>query len=670
MSNTARKNHSISAPGNRGGKRPHVELLEERIMLTAEPTATIDAPADAPLGGDLDFTITFENTDPTDVGFAPFVDLIVPTTGADGDDGFDLSSATFLGSPVTTFEIVFDASGEALHPLAVDSSGDPIVVNGTPGDTLVVFQLPFGSFAPSQTPVEIDVTLTLSDLADIDQPLDLQARGGFALGETPLDDSATDPSITQVGFNSTTVTPSLFTLTKTNNGDEEESATGPNFVRSYFIEVDIVEGQTLEDFIVTDNLPDTIVYLGATITTGSGTITTEPTIGGVVPTGSQLVADLGDITGAAGVDAVIQIDFYINDVDSSGNPVISPTSGDDTQTTNDIFATTTYDPIDPRDPITPITSDLVAIDNTIENRSIATQKDFTIVTDGAAPGLSPGDVLQFTIDIQISDYFSFGDLVVDDLLPDGLRLDGAFTPTLSVTEAGTNLTGGPVNFAGANFTETFNAGTGASDLQFRLSNELITRGLSGSDGVLQGGAVLGGGATTVTLTYQAIVQTNYITPNGAGDTAITQGDTLTNTVITTGSIRDNGNPAITLGTESDDSSASPTIVTGQLSAKEIAYINGLPAGANSDIQVGDEITFRVVYSLPLSSIEDLVISDFLPLPVFSAGEVTTFDSSANPGDTPPPAGNCSLRLRRHLFANCRRARSHTNDRCCFQRVFH
>ena len=61
--------------------------LEERILLTAEPTATIVGPAGGTvdLGNDFQATITFDNAHATDVGFGPYVDVILPS-GIDGDD--------------------------------------------------------------------------------------------------------------------------------------------------------------------------------------------------------------------------------------------------------------------------------------------------------------------------------------------------------------------------------------------------------------------------------------------------------------------------------------------------------------------------------------------------------------------------------------------------------
>ena len=43
------------------------------------------------------------------------------------------------------------------------------VCTGTPGETLVVLRLPFGSFTPDQTPSDVLVNLDLSDFADLGQ---------------------------------------------------------------------------------------------------------------------------------------------------------------------------------------------------------------------------------------------------------------------------------------------------------------------------------------------------------------------------------------------------------------------------------------------------------------------------------------------------------------------
>ena len=130
-----------------------LETIEDRILCSAVPAVTIAAPPKPLIGEVVALTATFDNTSATDTGYGPYVDIYLPATGADGagaatDDGltFVNGSATYLGSSVTTTVLTFNASGNATHPYAKTSAGAPLVVTGTPGDQLVVFQLPFGSF--------------------------------------------------------------------------------------------------------------------------------------------------------------------------------------------------------------------------------------------------------------------------------------------------------------------------------------------------------------------------------------------------------------------------------------------------------------------------------------------------------------------------------------------
>jgi len=134
---------------------------------------------------------------------------VLPFNGADGaagtatPDGVDFVSATYLGQPVTSVVLTFPdddgagpgTTGTVSHPYAVDNTNTPISVTGTAGDKLVVLQLPFGSFVPGQTPVNITVNATLSNLADLGAPLTVRYRGGYMFGATPLDDWCCDPAI-------------------------------------------------------------------------------------------------------------------------------------------------------------------------------------------------------------------------------------------------------------------------------------------------------------------------------------------------------------------------------------------------------------------------------------------------------------------------------------------
>ena len=177
------------------------------------------------------------------------------------------------------------AADASIIPYALDSTGAKMRVCGTAGDKLVTIQLPFGSFVPDQPRATIKLPFGVSEDADLGTLLTLKARGGFRFGADALNNPTTDPSIlcpNQVAdavSNSTSwttkldVTPTLITLKKTYSGPEDETATGPNFPRQYTIEVDVADGQTVENLDVTDFLPDNMAYLRLVSTSG-GTATT------------------------------------------------------------------------------------------------------------------------------------------------------------------------------------------------------------------------------------------------------------------------------------------------------------------------------------------------------------------------------------------------------------
>jgi hypothetical protein len=240
-----------------------LEQLEAREVPAAIPTATISGvPSEVLIGETGTFTVTFDNTSPTDTGFGPYVDLYLPKTGIDGagaeiDDGISFFSATYLATAVKATVITLTAAGVP-HPYAKGANGQPILI--TPptgfraGDQLVVLEVPYGSFTPTQPPANIVVTAVVSNLADVNAPLPIRAQGGFRFGNDALDNLATDPTITGAAATATT-RPTLFRLTKTYIGPEDETTTGPNFPRSYRVSVDVADGQTITNLDLTDVLP-------------------------------------------------------------------------------------------------------------------------------------------------------------------------------------------------------------------------------------------------------------------------------------------------------------------------------------------------------------------------------------------------------------------------------
>ncbi len=605
------------------------------------PTATVAPPAAPLIGEPLVFPVTFDNTGAA-TGYGPYVDLVLPATGADGagagtadDDGITFVSATYLGAPVTSVVLTFNAGGTADHPYARTSAGAAVVVTGTPGDQLVVLQLPFGSFTVPQPAVVIQVTTALSTRADANVALNVRARPGFQYGADPLDNPPADPSILGAFTANQPVTPTIWRLTKTYIGPEDETATGPNFPRQYRVDVDVATGQTVTSVDVTDALPSNIQFLAVvgTLVNGVATSTTAIATPSASTPGGTLTRRFASVTGTAGAqDASLIFSYFVSRLNASAGSVIDPTTGDDATSVNDASSQGNWTPIDTRDGPTTVVSDVTANDHTLTPKSIAIQKSVTVAIDTGGAGPTPGDTLEYTLAIQVSDFFAMQNLVLTDVLSDGLRRDPGFQPTLAVTEHSGDALGAAA-FGAANVSFVVSGVTGETTAVFQIGAEQVRRGVdvrliggcvpaAGTGGPPPDCAVFNGGATTVTVVYRAVIQDSFTNSFPSGDASVDHGDRLTNTVTAQADLLTVANPAVATGSnEADGSGASVTILTGVLT-KSIYAINGNTSYGTPRLGPGDTVTYRLRYTLPSSDLEPVTITDYLPLPVLFATEVT------------------------------------------------
>lgn len=526
----------------------------------------------------------------------------------------------------------------------------------------------FGSFAPGQPPAAVTINLQTSNLADANAPLGIQARGGFQFGNDALDNPTSDPSLIDPAYAVASITPQLFTLNKVYLGLEDETATGPNFPRQYRIEVDVATGQTITNLQISDLLPGNLQFVSVNgLTGGTENVGARVTPGTTTP-GGTLSRTLNSVTGVAGVDATLTFTVFVPRVDNASAVIINATSGNDVAVLNNASTSGNWTPIDARDPITAVSINPAGTEHTLTAKSIATQKSVAIVTDVGAAGASPGDVLEYTIQVQVSDYFAFQNLVLADLFSDGQRFDPSFAPTLTWQEHGTTFAvqnfstanyGVSQNFTGAvatppNFTIDPAANDGTTTVTFALSSEMALRPLA--DGKLVGGAIPNGGtggpvppsnpplpfgATTATIKFRTIIQDAFSDDFPSGNPSLNPRDVLTNDVTVSGDLLSVANVTTTTGqSEADDSAANVTIVNTTVS-KSIYAINGsttLPLSPTGAVLVrpGDTVTYRLQYTVPTGDVENLKLNDYLPLPIFDATQVTTF--SAVVSAAAPPAG--------------------------------
>lgn len=625
---------AVAATAVVGVALANVVLAPSASAAPPVPSVTVDVPSGpgAPLIGEtLPVTVTFDNTDVDAAGYGPRVGIFIDSSGNDGttigppDDGLTFQSVTSLGYtlPATVTTV---PSCPFSHPI----TGVSIACPGTiePGDQFVIVNIPYSSYTPDQPATVLTVNLDISELADLDFPLFVGAIGEFRYGATPPDDPSTDPPILGA-TDSGTYTPAVARVAKDYVGPEGETTTGPNFVRTFRMSVDVADGQTVDGLTVSDVIPDTFVYAGNLVTPGGSTVVQEPAAGTDPPPAADadrtLEVALPPIVGGSGTDdAVVEFDFYVPEVDSSGTPILDPTTGAPRTLTNTASLGGTWDPVDPRDD--PITVSGVTDDAQLVARSIATQKTATIVDDTGATGASPGDTIEWTVETEISDYFTASDLVVSDVLDDGLVWDDSVDPTIVSTNLGTSTGPDPIDPADVVVDATSACPDGTTNIAIDVSSAL------GGDGVLTGGRVgPTTGPATVTVRYRTIVATSFRCPSGSP--VVSENDVLANDVsIGTELLDDSGLP--TGGTPSDGSGDSVTVVAGTFE-KAIYARNGDTTGPFTEFAEGDEITYRLTQTLEVGNVQDLVITDYLPLPALPVGGFsTTFDTSVPSGVVP------------------------------------
>lgn len=609
---------------------PAAEILEDRILLAAQPVVSVvaadgHAAADGGteqvnIGDTTQVTLRFDNNPVpagNDVGYAPYIDLILDTNGADGagvgntpqNDGVTFQGATYLGANLQATQIEFNASGQAVHPFAKNADGSARIVTGTPGDTLVVLTLPFGSFTANQTPIDVVVNLGVSNLADIGTPLSLQARGGFAFGGDPLDNPTTDNPIlgSNISFN---IDPTLAELVKIYEGPEQETATGPSYPRSWLITPELAPGQSVTNMVLTDTLPDGVVFTGATLLNGyTGTISLSPD-------GRTVTAQINGTVTGGGPLPELRINFYVAEMLSDGiTPVLDPATGGFRQLENNASIDFDWDPIDTRDTLQHVTIDPPGPENTITAKSVAIQKSVSVVEGGTA---APDKHLEWTLDGQVSDYFALDNLVITDVMSDGQHFDTNFAPTIWVTERGALTSPTALTLSSSHYTVVRNA-DGTTTISMNVSAALQAAGL---DDILGSDASTGteSGVEAVRIVFRSVVDHQYANPNP--DTFLVEGDSLDNDVTFGGEVLGTNNVI------SDVSAASAQIDVATIS-KEIYAVNGDTSFTPAPVQSGDTITYKLTLDMPLTRAQNLKLIDFLPLPVFSA---TDLDANGTIGD--------------------------------------
>ncbi len=643
-------------------------LSFQGLLANASPTVAMGSGgAGVRLGDTFTFDVIFSNPS-TQVGYAPYIDLFMPATGRDGNDGATFVSATYLGQAVKSFVITFDASGNATHPLAKDANGNALVINAAsvgmkPGDQMVVLQLPYASVTSGQPAIDIQITAQLSNLADTSYSdgapnLTINARGGFEYGNDSLNNPAQDPTLVEAALHSFVVTPTLLSVTQTVNMPEGETVTGPNFTRTETVTVTPAPGQTLTNVTVTQTVPDQVHVSSITpgaggtltsITLHDGTVLTNPTlIAAALNNPNVFVASYSIHYDTLSAASTTTVGFYVPEIDAAGRPVLDPATGNPRTIT---FGTATvsgdWNPLDVRDrPLDPdgypftVTGDGAGV--TFVAKSITLLKTVNLQNDVGSAGITPGDTLRYTMDVAISDFYAFGKNIlgqgtftVTDQLSDGQTFSAANPPSIVIQQhGGTQVI--PVIY-----TATVNA-DGSTTLVFDIGASIAAAvqgpGLYALFGDLWDGDAQEG-ATRMSIVYDATIDTTYTTDHPPHD-QLNEGDSVSNNAVVDATVlRDSVNLG---GEQTDGSATTSTIQTSQIDI-QLTQVNGGAPGS-SELRPGDVVTFTITYDLLVADYENFTLTAYLPLPLLTSQVVDwtqgtgvgqwTFGAGNNIGDVP------------------------------------
>ncbi|WP_315810157.1 VCBS domain-containing protein [Pseudomonas sp. C9-3] len=613
------------------------------LLADASPTVAMGSGGAAVrLGDTFTFDVIFSNPS-TQVGYAPYIDLFMPATGRDGNDGASFISATYLGQTVKSTVLTFGADGNVTHPFAKDANGNALVINAAsvgmkPGDQMIVLQLPYGSVTSGQPAIDIQVTAQLSNLADTSYSdgapnLTINARGGFEYGNDSLNNPTQDPSLVEAALHSFVVTPTLLSVTQTVDMPEGETVTGPNFTRTQTVTVTPATGQTLTNVSVTQTVPDQVhvsqITPGAggtleSITLHDGTVLTNPAlIAAALANPNAFVASYTIHYDTLASASTTQVSFYVPEIDANGRPVIDPATGNPV-TIN--FGTATvngnWNPLDPRDRPTdpngyPFTETGNGAGVTFVAKSITLLKEVNLQNDVGQAGLTPGDTLRYNMEVAISDFFAFGknilgqgQFTITDHLSDGQTFSTTNPPTIVIQMHGGSQVIPLI------YTATVNA-DGSTTLVFDIAQSIAAAvqgpGVYALYGDLWDNDPLEG-ATRLTIVYDAVVDTTYTSDHPPHD-QLNEGDSVGNNATVDASVlRDSVNIG---GIQTDGSSTSSTIQTSTVDI-DLTKVNGGAPPANGELRPGDVVTFTITYDLLVADYENFTLTAYLPLPLLDA----------------------------------------------------
>ncbi len=619
-----------------------VALLGTQMTFAQNPEVSIESPGTVLLGETETVDVGINNTDTDLIGFDPIIEFIIPALPDDGLDGIfpdaptlalSIEQASYLGNPVyAQFVGYFDEeTGTLINPITQE------VVTGAPRSGLYILHYPLSSIAPNQPVPVISVEVRSHALAPIEAST-ISAKGIFNFGNDPSGQSA--PIYGEK--NTVSMTPSLLKLNKTVSYAEAETATGPSFPGTWKLIGNVAREASLQEVSFSDDLPNNFQVTSATIIRpANGEINLIDS-----NQGQSLYASWDNVSGSdthSQSEILIEVSGYVPEHNYVNKKVLSKKTGEN-RAENSFTGTFRFERIgiEPEGGL-----NITGNSNTLvlDTLSLAIQKNSSIVSDTLPYGMSPEDTVEFSLNLQVSDFKEIKQITINngettaaglesqgDILGDALSFDSSYTPTYSASMGGTTASG---TFNSDNFSVTANPTgfiTGTSRISFDLSQQLMDDGHFDSDGILTGAQLLEtpfSTGTTAQIRYHATVDESFDSPE-SGDDSVDITDWVHNDVDAVGYDLVN---QIKVGDESTESLQMQFLnVTHTI--ERITSVEGIVIDNPTEtpyVSPGDQVTFSIRFSIPTGDIEDLILKDFFPYSLFDINDVNGDGSS---GDTP------------------------------------
>ena len=554
-------------------------------------------PADVFINESFNFQMVFKNLGDA-TGFQPYIQLIAP-------DELTHFTVSYSNRKIVPIKVgVFNES--TYDNTRVYTLRDPFTkkeVHGPANSTFYILQYPLGSFTVDAPDAVLNITSGIGVL-EIGKLLNFTVTPVFRYGNSPIDDPVNYPPIygeTVTGW----VNPVVVKIDKSSSLNEHETATGSNFPFSYFVNINIANGAKIENITITDVIPSDVMYLGSPVlydskgrVIDSGLYTIEEPAGN--KTGGKLILKLKEAVGDLSTTSItLKYKAYAPEFDNSTGDnitIINSETGGGVAAASTVDMNYTY------------VNDTYNASNSysIYLKSLATQKYSEILTgSGQLHPVVPHNLIVYKIDFEISDYFAFDDLVVYDKF-DTHKVGSAqkflseYEPVLSIY--------GKTYELNESYYSVVSLGDIDESVTFYISKFLKDNNISTS---LKGGYYtnrsVNQGAMVGSLNFVAKVIIHY--SNGS---SVVSNDLVINHIKTSATVLN------TFNTVSDNSYTQLRVPSVTLK-KDIIAVDGEIINDTDFYKVypGQNITFVLDIHFPTGSVNDFIVTDFLPIPLFN-----------------------------------------------------